>query len=117
MLTMDATMQYFGANRHRARLIVREILDNPEGLSARLTATLAPWLIGFTASLSKGKTVGVVHADLDPEAYVAHTAALALSTFALAEAARGLLGASDLNQQRLHDECLRMTRAALFIEG
>ena len=117
MLTMDATMHYFGANRHRARLIVREILDNPEGLSARLTATLAPWLIGFTASLSKGKTVGVVHADLDPEAYVAHTAALALSTFALAEAARGLLGASDLNQQRLHDECLRMTRVALFIEG
>jgi TetR/AcrR family transcriptional regulator len=114
-LTMDATMNYFGQSRHRARLIVREILDNPDGLSARLNASLAPWLKGFTASLSKGKRVGVVHADLDPEAYVAHTAALALSSFALAEAARGLLGDAGLNQQRLHDECLRMTSAALFI--
>ncbi len=114
-LTMDATMKYFGENRHRARLIVREILDNPDGLSNRLRASLAPWLKGFTASLSKGKKVGVVHPELDPEAYVAHTAALALSTFALADAARGLLGAAELDQQRLHDECLRITGAALFI--
>ena len=113
-LTMDATMGYFAESRHRARLIVREILDNPDGLSARLNESLAPWLKGFTASLSKGKRVGVVRADLDPEAYVAHTAALALSSFALAEAARGLLGDAGLTQQRLHDECLRMTSAALF---
>ena len=114
-LTMDATMKFFGQDRNRARLIVREILDNPGGLSERLSASLAPWLQGFTASLSKGKRVGVVHPDLDPEAYVAHTAALALTSFALADAARGLLGDDDLNQQRLHDECLRMTSAALFL--
>jgi AcrR family transcriptional regulator len=114
-LTMDATMKFFGEDRNRARLIVREILDNPGGLSERLSASLAPWLQGFTASLSKGKRVGVVHPDLDPEAYVAHTAALALTSFALADAARGLLGDDKLNQQRLHDECLRMTSAALFL--
>ena len=114
-LTMDATMKFFAQDRNRARLIVREILDNPDGLAQRLSASLAPWLKGFTASLTKGKRVGVVRPDLDPEAYVAHTAALALSSFALADAARGLLGDVDLDQQRLHDECLRMTSAALFL--
>ena len=56
----------------------------------------------------------MVQHDLDPEAYVAHTAGIALGTFALADAARGLLGAADLDQKRLNNECLRMTRAALY---
>ena len=114
-LTMQATMSFFAQDRDRARLILREILDNPNGLSKRLQASLAPWMRGLTGSLRKGQKVGVVRPELDPEAYLAHTAAMAMGTFALADAARALLGADDLDQQRLLEECLRMSSTALFV--
>lgn len=113
-LTMRETMNFFAEDKDRARLILREILDNPDGLSKRLGATLAPWMQRFTASLVKGKDAGTVRQELDPEAFVAHTAALALGAFALADAARGLLGDDQLSPNRLQEECLRMTGAALF---
>ena len=53
-LTMQATMSFFVQDRNRARLILREILDNPDGLSKRLTDSLAPWMRAFTGSLRKG---------------------------------------------------------------
>ena len=116
-ITMGATFAFFSANPNRARFIMRELLDNPEGLSKRLQTTLAPWLQAFTASLKKGQKLALVPADLDPQAYIAHTATLALASQAIGEAARGLLGDDTIDQQRLTNEAMRMTRAALFQQG
>jgi hypothetical protein len=115
-MTLTAMMEFFASNEHRAPLLLREILDNPDELSERLTNTLAPWLKAFTAGLRKGQKLGVVRADLDPQAYVAQTAGLALGSFALAGAARGLLDAPNLSAERLGQECIRMTQAALFTQ-
>jgi AcrR family transcriptional regulator len=111
---MEEMMSFFRADPDRARLLVREVLDRPEAMTDRLATFVQPWLEVIVGQLDKGKAQGLMHSDIDPEAYVVQVINLVVSGIALAGSLRALVpGASDA-EERLQREILRVARTSLF---
>lgn len=115
---MHEAVAYFTVAPHRARLLLREMLDNPTDVRARLGKQLGPWLLLLADFIRRGQREGLVHRDLDPEAYLSHVITLVLSSVAVAEVATGLYVPKPQRAratERHLNELLRVAKAALFI--
>jgi AcrR family transcriptional regulator len=75
--------EFFDADPHAARVILRELLDGEDSAVQRLRVGVEPWLSLMTDALRQGQREGRIRHELDPEATVAHVGMLLLSTFAL----------------------------------
>jgi TetR/AcrR family transcriptional regulator len=114
----EELIAFFQDDSDRARLLIRELLDNPREMRRLLTQNLRPWILLVAQYIREGQRSGVVQPAVDAEAYVLHTILLVLSSVAVAPLTAGLL-ADDANggkppEQRSIDELLRLTRTALF---
>lgn len=67
---LRAFLGFFQADPDRARLMLREILDRPDVLRARLRDDLAPWTGLIADAIRAGQAEGRIHAGLDPEAWL-----------------------------------------------
>lgn len=104
---------FFSADPDRARLVVRELLDRPDQMSARLLGELQPILFLIGKVLRTGQDSGLVRKDVDPEAYVAIIAFMLVSGVAVDRVATPLLNTPD-DQSRTIRELFRIARASLF---
>jgi AcrR family transcriptional regulator len=66
----DALASFFRADPARARLLVREMLDRPEAMTALFRAHLQPWTQLVVDYIRRGQDEGRIRAAVDPEAYV-----------------------------------------------
>jgi TetR/AcrR family transcriptional regulator len=111
------TLAFFAADPDRARLLLREILDRPEVLAGLIALHVRPWAMVVCDYIRRGQEQGRVHADVDPEAYVAVVTSVILATVATARCLRGVLP-PDVSDEaalaQLTAEVLRLTRASLF---
>ena len=110
--------QLFEADHDRARLIVRELLDNPDGLRKLLAENLRPWVLLSAQYLRQGQGSELIHKVVDPEAYVLHVTMLVMMTIATRAIASGVLG--DVPGQldgyaRQLNELIRLSRTGLFV--
>jgi TetR/AcrR family transcriptional regulator len=113
-LTLEL-VRFFEADEHRAQLLLREMLDNPQEMRRLLGDNLRPWILLVAQYIRQGQQSHIIHDDLDPEAYVLHVIVLVLSNGALHGAARNLLGQGSSDAaQRQRAELFRLTRTALF---
>jgi len=119
-------LQFFEADPHRARLLMRELLDNPDGMRRMLGDNLRPWLLLVGQYVRQGQEAGMIHADADPEAYVLNVVVSVLATLAMLPIGAHLLGAeapvskedkaaASEAQARQVRELFRMHRTALFM--
>jgi AcrR family transcriptional regulator len=106
------TIGFFAADPDRARLVLREALDRPDGMLPLLKEWVQPWAAIVSGYIRKGQEQGRVHLDVDPEAFVVSVVNLVLSTLATSHLTSGF-GTSPERQTR---EALRFARAALFKE-
>jgi AcrR family transcriptional regulator len=116
---MEDLISFFRADPDRARLLVREVLDRPEHMTARFSEYVEPWLEVIVGQLERGKAQGLMHPDLDAEAYVVQVINLVVCGMATAAPLQTLLpGSSSAEQgwQRHVREMLRVARASLFVE-
>jgi len=108
---------FFTDNPDRARLLVREALDRPEDLRASILAHVSPWVTVVCDNIRAGQNQGMIHPDVDPEAYVTHVIALVISSVATFDAV-GAIMQSDADgpqhQARHVAELLRVARSSLF---
>ena len=111
--TLGEVMQFFAADRDRARLLMREILDRPDHMRTRMQATFSPWIGLVTSTIRRGQQEGVIWPDLDPDAWVTNIVALVVTTFAT-NAVSGALFVED-SLERRQRELLRIAHASLFI--
>lgn len=122
----EETINFFGDDPDRARLLLRELLDRPEEMAPLIRERVKPWTEVVTGYIRKGQAQGRVHPDVDPEAYVSVVINLILSTIAVHGVVGPLLGeralpegpahnASSPIHPRLLDEVLRVARSALFL--
>jgi TetR/AcrR family transcriptional regulator len=111
-------VRFFQADPLRARLVMREMLDNPEDMRARLVEGLRPWLLLIAEYIRQGQQLGIIYEDVDPESYVMHVIMLVAATIAnLAILPRVLSGGAlvgGADEERYLSELSRFARTALF---
>jgi len=112
-------VRFFEADADRARLIVRELLDNPDEMRRMLAENLRPWVLLVAQYIREGQRIDLIHAEVDPEAYVLTVITLVLATVSAPGVAEAVLGDASGNgvraaRERQQTELLRLTKAALF---
>ena len=118
----EELVRFFDSDRDRARLLARELLDNPNDTKRLLVESLRPWILLVSEYIREGQKIGLIHADVDPESYVLHVVILVITTIAnLTAVAMALTGAGPADAQNRREteqrhlaELIRMTRTALF---
>jgi len=110
-------VHFFEADPDRARLLLRELLDKPDDMRRVLAENLRPWILLVAQYVRQGVTSGIIHADVDPEAYVLHVIVLVLANVAVRPVTHGVISAEatpDETHERQMQELFRLTRTALF---
>lgn len=141
----DAVLQemigFFSADPDRARILVREALDRPVEMGELVAMHTPPWVEMVSGYIRRGQAEGLIHRDVDPEAYVIQVVNLVIAGIAtwdcigaisgkVARAERGRPGpggaatgspskksreAAARLPARHVAEMLRMAKAALFV--
>lgn len=112
----DELIRFFQDDPDRARLLVREMLDNPSGMVKLLNDSLRPWLLLVSQYVRQGQELGIVFKDIDPEAYVLNTIVFAVVTVGGANVLEAVLGPGAPKQtDRSISELRRSSRRALFV--
>jgi AcrR family transcriptional regulator len=110
-------VHFFEADPDRARLLVRELLDKPDDMRRVLAENLRPWILLVAQYVRQGMASGMIHADVDPEAYVLHVIVLVLANVAVRSVTQSVISAEaaqDEAYERQMQELFRLTRTALF---
>jgi AcrR family transcriptional regulator len=110
-------VQFFEGDPDRALLLVRELLDNPANMRRVLGDNLRPWVMLVGQYVRQGQQSGLIHADVDPEAFVLNVVVSVLATVAVRPIAVHVLGdeaAAPDGEARPIRELFRTHRAALF---
>lgn len=106
---------FFQADPDRARLLLRESLDRPEALGARLRDRLGPWMPLVTDAIRTGQASGRVHEALDPEAWLVELVLTLVGSFAVDSVSGSLLPGDPAQQrERRTRELIRLARSSLF---
>ncbi len=110
---------FFAADPDRARLLLRELLDRPEGIAAAESQLVRPWVQVVATYVRKGQEAGQIRPEVDPEAYVLHVAGMALSALAVGGALGTTMGGRRRGgvARRMVPELVRMARTSLFTDG
>jgi AcrR family transcriptional regulator len=115
----DELVRFFSSDRDRARLLARELLDNPADMQRLMGENLRPWLLLLAEYIREGQKVGSIRADVDPESYVLHVILLVvanvanLSTLSMSLDTSG--AAAEAIERRHMKELARLARTALFV--
>jgi TetR/AcrR family transcriptional regulator len=109
----DELLSFFAKDEDRARLIVRELLDNPDGMSRVFADKLRPWLLLVAQYIREGQRLGMIYEDVDPEAYVLHVVVSVVGTVATQSLTQGAFNGEG-GESRALKELKRVTRAGLF---
>ena len=117
---LSEVVGFFKQDPARARLLMREMLDRPEEMTALIRAHLSHWVMLVTNTIRKGQEEGVIYPDVDPEVYITQSVALILSTIAGSEVVVGILNPPGENKttralERSIKEMVRLARYGLFI--
>lgn len=114
---------FFAADPDRARLLLREILDRPAEVRALMAHHLPRWVDVVCHHIRKGQEEKLIHAEVDPEAYVVHVLHLVVSAVATQACTGALLSVGAHGSQRRQEreqrylgELVRLARSALFVE-
>jgi TetR/AcrR family transcriptional regulator len=109
-------LDFFRADPDRARLLVREALDRPHEMRARLKGTLTPWVTLIADYVRKGQEGGALQSDVDPESYIVHIITLTLSALASFDVLSTALAGPGVGapRERHIQELLRIARTSLF---
>ena len=118
----EELVRFFDSDRDRARLLARELLDNPSDTKRLMIESLRPWILLVAEYIREGQKIGLIRGNVDPESYVLHVIVLViatvanLSTVSMALAPDGSAGSSKRGQEERHlAELVRLTRTALFV--
>lgn len=111
---LAAMIDYFRGSPERARLLVREALDNPEGLKALFRKHLAPWTGLLTEQIRLGQQSGVVREEVQPEAFVLEVIVLVVGSAALSDLGDAIVPRASEPPGSYLTEVLRIASTSLY---
>lgn len=114
----EELVRFFLTDRDRARLICRELLDNPDDAARLIAENLRPWILLVAEYVREGQRHDLIRKDVDPESYILHVVVLVVANVATLTPLTASLvtegqSASDVEKRHLN-ELVRLTRIALF---
>lgn len=115
---LNEVISFFADDPDRARLLVREILDRPDDMRDRIRTYVQPWIEVVATQIGRGKEEGLIHPDVDPEAFSALVANLVVCGIAMAKTAEAMLPGttrSAVAHKRLLREMFRIARSSLYL--
>jgi len=114
----EELIRFFDSDRDRARLLFREVLDNPSDTKRLLVESLRPWILLVAEYIREGQKTGLIREDVDPETYVLHVILLVVANAATMSTLGSVLHSDGQarreTEQRQLAELIRLTRTALF---
>ena len=111
---MEACVTFLTEDANRARLFVREAMDNPEALCAEMTEQLTPWLALVARAIEEGQRSGVVRQGVNAEAFILQIVRLAMTHFAMTGVTAAFMPTTANATDRSLEELLRIGQVALF---
>lgn len=112
---MHEMLSFFREDSDRARLLIRELLDRPDEMRARITETLAPLVTLIADYMRRGQASGELRHDVDPEAYILQVISMTISTVAAAPILAPVFDTDvESTIERHSSELFRIARASLF---
>lgn len=119
----EELVRFFDSDRDRARLLCRELLDNPTDTKRLMVESLRPWILLVAEYIREGQKIGLIHADVDPESYVLHVIIMVIGNVANLATVSLAFPHDHQNGHDRHDaeqrhlaELVRLTRTALFVD-
>ncbi len=109
-------VRFFEEDPDRARLVLRELMDRPEQMQARLRSGVRPWVALMADLIRQGQAAGGLRGQADPEGYVVHVITLALCGIAARPTLAELMTGTDA-QARHTEELLRIARTSLWVDS
>lgn len=116
---MESLCSFFLEEPDRARLLLRETLDRPQQMQGLLRKFVRPWIDVIAEQLAHAKERGIVHEDVDPEAYAVHVMNLVVGGIAVLDKLNAVLpsdSALGSTRERYIKELVRIAKAALYRE-
>ena len=110
----EELLRFFESEPDRARLLMRELLDNPDEMRRLVLENLRPWVLLIAEYVREGQRLGMIHQDLDPEVYILHVITLVVANVACEGVLAAALGGEGDSRSRELAEITRLTRSALF---
>ncbi len=110
---VHALLSFFRDDPHRARLLVREILDRPDVISDRFARHLRPWTPLLVEYIERGQREGRVHEGVDAEAWILQLLNAAVGTLATG-AVTAAMFADRPDEDRQMAELVRIAERSLF---
>lgn len=115
---LGALVGFFTTKPSRARLVVREMLDQPERVRELMNAEFQPWTRMITDYIRMGQQAGSVRADVDPESWVAQVVTMVIGTAACGDVTGSLVSRPDTGEAPIPreqiDELVRIASRSLF---
>jgi len=111
-------VRFFTADPDRARLLVREVLDRPDETKKMIGEHVRPWVDIVCNYIRKGKEQGLLHGDVDPEAYVVQVINLVVASVATYNCIGSLLTPDETDKDvfaRHVRELMRVAHSSLFV--
>jgi TetR/AcrR family transcriptional regulator len=111
---LSALVSFFRADPHRARLLIREMLDRPDEMATLFRVHLQPLTALVIDFVRQGQAEGRVRKAVDPEAYVVQLVSAVIGS----TAGMGIqqLVSDTPDDERLLAELFRVARTSLFNE-
>jgi len=115
---MQELILFFRTDPDRARLLVRELLDRPDDMRARLETHVQPWLAIVSEQIERGRDLGLMHRDVNARLYAINIIHLVVSSIAALDSLSMYEGTHPKNATERHNaELMRFARAGLFTES
>lgn len=115
---LGALVGFFTTKPSRARLVVREMLDQPEKVRELMNAEFQPWTRMITDYIRMGQQAGSVRDDVDPESWVAQVVTMVIGTAACGDVTGSLVSRPDTGEAPIPreqiDELVRIASRSLF---
>jgi TetR/AcrR family transcriptional regulator len=111
---LSAVAGFFLADRSRARLIIREMLDNPDEMRNLFLQHLRPWTALITDYIRTGQNSGQIPQEAEPEAYIVQIILMVVGTVALGDTAGAVLSDIPSDTNRQIREVVRIAQRSLF---
>ncbi len=110
---LEALFGFFRAEPALARLVLREMLDRPDDMGARLRRELQPWTALLAEAVRMGQAAGLLRPDADPEAFVVLVISAAVGVVAIGDHAGALVSPEPPVDAQAR-ELTRIARTALL---